>query len=432
MAQFKETVEGLTSPCSPARPMDRGRGREPQRPVLALLRPETYSASSRPRTRASAASALRCGRSAAGRSDRIGDPRTPAAHAGCAAATDRRGQRQIAHGQPSSESIALIKGTPGTKVTLTIGATGRRRSQRSNAPTSRSRSWPGGSSIGAGSAGPRSSSRALPRDRARRCTPRSSGCCSDRGAEGIVLDLRGNGGGLLEEAGSSRHDLHPRRARSSRPTGGAAPAESTTRRAARSRPTCRSSVLVDRGTASASEIVTGALQDRERATVVGTHTFGKGVFQEIRRCRTAARSTSPSASTSCQRRNIGAEPSPRAAGSMPTCRARDNPKTPTRRGARRRAAHLAAESRDARRATRARAGVAPRTTSSRCSTSAALPDRPSRSSSAAPQLIAGSDGERAASATSCCVGGRAAKRRGQREVVRALGRPTSRATCSRR
>ena len=40
-------------------------------------------------------------------------------------------------------------------------------------------------------------------------------------------------------------------------------------------------MLVDRGTASAAEIVTGALQDRGRAKVVGTHTYGKGVFQEI-------------------------------------------------------------------------------------------------------------------------------------------------------
>ena len=95
-----------------------------------------------------------------------------------------------------------------------------------------------------------------------------------------MLDLRANGGGLVEEAQliasifiPKRHDRRPRagarsRRRRSSATGDAIPA---------SIPVV---VLVDANTASASEIVTAALQDHHRATVVGTHTFGKGVFQE--------------------------------------------------------------------------------------------------------------------------------------------------------
>ncbi len=99
------------------------------------------------------------------------------------------------------------------------------------------------------------------------------------GAKGIVLDLRDNGGGLVEEAQLiasifvEHGPIVTTRARSL-PTqtlsavGNAIPA---------SIPVV---VLVDANTASASEIVTAALQDHKRATVVGTHTFGKGVFQE--------------------------------------------------------------------------------------------------------------------------------------------------------
>jgi carboxyl-terminal processing protease len=99
------------------------------------------------------------------------------------------------------------------------------------------------------------------------------------GARGIVLDLRANGGGLVDEARliasifidkgtivSTRGRTQPSQTLSA--TGGAI---------SRSIPVV---VLVDANTASAAEIVTAALQDHHRATVVGTHTFGKGVFQE--------------------------------------------------------------------------------------------------------------------------------------------------------
>jgi carboxyl-terminal processing protease len=99
------------------------------------------------------------------------------------------------------------------------------------------------------------------------------------GARGIVFDLRGNGGGLVEEAQLIASIFIP--------TGTIV----TTRGRAQPTSTLVATgdaisgsipvvVLVDENTASASEIVTAALQDHRRATVVGTHTFGKGVFQE--------------------------------------------------------------------------------------------------------------------------------------------------------
>jgi len=103
----------------------------------------------------------------------------------------------------------------------------------------------------------------------------------DKGADGIVLDLRDNGGGLLNEAVlvssifvddgtivSTRGRSRPRRVFEA--TGNAIDADIPV------------AVLVDRESASASEIVAGALQDRDRGEVVGTRTFGKGVFQEVR------------------------------------------------------------------------------------------------------------------------------------------------------
>jgi len=102
-----------------------------------------------------------------------------------------------------------------------------------------------------------------------------------RGAEAIALDLRGNGGGLLLEAVAvsslfvedgeivSVRGRH-RAERTHNAEGDAIVPESV--------PVV---TLVDGGSASASEIVTGALRDRDRAKVVGTRTFGKGLVQEV-------------------------------------------------------------------------------------------------------------------------------------------------------
>lgn len=100
-----------------------------------------------------------------------------------------------------------------------------------------------------------------------------------RGARGIVIDLRQNGGGLLSEAVLvssvfvpdgvivvTKGRTQPRRVL--RAAGDAIARKPLT-------------VLVDRGTASASEIVTAALQERLGAKVVGRRTFGKGVFGQI-------------------------------------------------------------------------------------------------------------------------------------------------------
>jgi carboxyl-terminal processing protease len=99
------------------------------------------------------------------------------------------------------------------------------------------------------------------------------------GARGIVFDLRANGGGLVEEARliASLFIAHGTIVST---RGRTQPSETITATGHPLAPTIPMVVLVDHNTASSSEITTAALQDHGRATVVGTHTFGKGVFQE--------------------------------------------------------------------------------------------------------------------------------------------------------
>lgn len=101
-----------------------------------------------------------------------------------------------------------------------------------------------------------------------------------KGARGLVLDLRENGGGLLDEAVNvasifiADGTIVSTRGRSQ-------PTQVYMARGDAVAPRLPMVVLVDHDTASAAEIVTAALQQRRRAEVVGTRTYGKGVFQEI-------------------------------------------------------------------------------------------------------------------------------------------------------
>jgi carboxyl-terminal processing protease len=256
---------------------------------------------------------------------------TPAARAGL-----RRGDRIVAvegrslRGRPSTYAVGLIKGQPGTRVELTFVRDGRRSTQRIERArvtqpvvAGRVVSWRGRrygvvvfTSFTEGSGGQVHAAveRLLLR----------------RHVDGILLDMRGNGGGLLNEAIDVASIFIPDgtivstdgRARARHvytATGGAI---------RRSVPVV---VLVDRGTASSAEIVTGALQDRHRAAVVGTNTYGKGVFQEIRELPnggaldlTVGQYFLPSG------RNIGGRGVAEGRGIAPDVRASDDPDT-TRR-----------------------------------------------------------------------------------------------------
>lgn len=183
-------------------------------------------------------------------------------------------------GRPSSFATGLIKGEPGTRVALAVARGARVR--RLNLTRARV-------------AVPVVASRLRTVNGVKLAAIELSGFTSGahgelrqavdtalaRGAKGIVLDLRGNGGGLLDEAVLASSifiedgtvvttDGRTRGRKVFSATGDAISAKVPV------------VVLVDRGTASSAEIVTGALQDRRRAEVVGTRTFGKGVFQEIK------------------------------------------------------------------------------------------------------------------------------------------------------
>jgi carboxyl-terminal processing protease len=185
-------------------------------------------------------------------------------------------------GLSAGTATALIKGPPGTDVTLEIERPGKGRSSKRTVRVTRAMiSEPVVASETRTVHGVKLGVVALAT-----FSPGAHGEFSSavqrelhEGARGIVLDLRANGGGLVEEARLvasifiAKGTIVSTRGRTQ-------PSEAILATGHPIAPSIPVVVLVDHNTASASEIVTAALQDHHRATVLGTHTFGKGVFQE--------------------------------------------------------------------------------------------------------------------------------------------------------
>jgi carboxyl-terminal processing protease len=102
-----------------------------------------------------------------------------------------------------------------------------------------------------------------------------------RGVVEVVLDLRHNGGGLVTEAVALTAVFTPVGTPVFTESGAHVDTETSRTQTAPTDLSTPLAVLVDEQSASAAEIVTGALRDAGRATVIGSKTFGKGVIQSL-------------------------------------------------------------------------------------------------------------------------------------------------------
>lgn len=103
------------------------------------------------------------------------------------------------------------------------------------------------------------------------------------GVRGLVLDMRGNGGGLVESAIKVLGYFLPKNTEVLRTRGKEKLNEKIYRTSGKPlAPELPMVVITDPGTASAAEIVSGALQDLDRAVVIGERSFGKGLVQTTR------------------------------------------------------------------------------------------------------------------------------------------------------
>ena len=183
-------------------------------------------------------------------------------------------------GMDTSEAVTLIRGEPGSKVELTISRSGQKpkvyiitRAKIEIHPVDYSlKQTPAGKTgyirLKQFSANASKEMREAIKD------------LEKKNVDGYVLDLRNNPGGLLfSSIEIARMWLKDGTIVSTINRKGVVEKEAASGRSLTEKPLV---VLVDKGSASASEILSGALQDNKRAVLVGSKTFGKGLVQSVR------------------------------------------------------------------------------------------------------------------------------------------------------
>ena len=103
---------------------------------------------------------------------------------------------------------------------------------------------------------------------------------NQKNCEGMIIDLRGNTGGYMAAAIQMVNEFLPNNRLIVYTQGRKAPRENYTSNGTGSSQKMPLIVLVDEGSASASEIFAGAIQDNDRGTIIGRRSFGKGLVQQ--------------------------------------------------------------------------------------------------------------------------------------------------------
>lgn len=103
---------------------------------------------------------------------------------------------------------------------------------------------------------------------------------SQANCKGMIIDLRGNTGGYMAAAIQMVNEFLPNNKLIVYTEGRKSPRENYTSNGTGSSQTMPLIVLMDEGSASASEIFAGAIQDNDRGTIIGRRSFGKGLVQQ--------------------------------------------------------------------------------------------------------------------------------------------------------